>query len=191
MRSAAMTIETGRQITAEDVLEIAARTGKRYEVVQGQLSEMAPTGVEHGGIETEVAFVLRRYLSDHPLGRAVTGEVLCRLQHNPETARAADVAFIRNEHLPEGRLPVGPFEGAPDLVVEIVSPSDTADDVLEKVYEWLAAGASVVWLLRPTSRGIVIWRSSGASPELRGDAEVDAEPALPGFRCRVHELFGD
>src|SRR5579883_540606 len=114
MRSAAMTIETGRQITAEDVLEIAARTGKRYEVVQGQLSEMAPTGVEHGGIETEVAFVLRRYLSDHPLGRAVTGEVFCRLQHNPETARAADVAFIRNEHLPEGRLPVGPFEGAPE-----------------------------------------------------------------------------
>ncbi|MGH2460627.1 MAG: Uma2 family endonuclease, partial [Chloroflexota bacterium] len=147
------------------------------------------TGLEHGGIESEVAFVLRSYLSDHPIGRVVTGEVLCRLKRDPDTSRAADVAFIRKERLPEEHLTPGPFEGAPDLVVEIISPNDTASEVQRKASEWLEAGAAVVWLLYPATRGVLIGRPNGSSPELRGDAEVDAEPVLPGFRCRARDLF--
>jgi Uma2 family endonuclease len=186
-----MTIEARQRVTAEDVLEISARTGTRYEVVEGEPREMAPTGGVHGGSEALVSFVLVRHLVDHPIGRVATGEVLCRLKRNPDTARAADVALIRNERLPNGRLPVGPFEGAPDLVVEIVSPGDTFESVLQKVFDWLEAGAAIIWLLLPATRGVMIWRPDGASPELRGDAEVDAEPILPGFRCRVRELFPD
>ena len=185
-----MTIET-RRATAEDVLDLHAKTGARCEVVEGQLREMAPTGLEHGGTEVRVSFVLQRHVFEHPIGVVVSGEVLCRLKRNPDTARAADVAFIRKERLPEGRLTPGPFEGAPDLVVEIVSPNDTASEVQEKVSQWLEAGAVVVWLLFPATRGVVICRSNGSSPELRGDAEIDAEPALPDFRCRARELFVD
>ncbi len=189
-RNPEVTIET-RRATAEDALDLYARTDLRREVVQGELREMAPTGLEHGATETEVAFVLRSFLSNHPIGWVITGEVLCRLRRDPDTARAADVAFIRWERLLEGRLSPGPFEGAPDLVVEIVSPNDGASDVQREVSEWLEAGAAVVWLLFPASHGVVIWRSSGSSPELRGESEVDAEPALPGFRCRARDLFGD
>jgi Uma2 family endonuclease len=186
-----LTMAIGSQLpaTAEDLLELHARTGARYELVEGQLREMPPTGAEHGGTEFVAASVLHRYLLDHPIGRVFVGEVLCRLRHDPETARAADAGIIRNERLPEGRLPVGPIEGAPDLVVEIVSPSDSATEVIEKTTEWLAAGAAVVWTLYPRSRGVVVWRPTGATPLLRGADLVDAEPVLPGFRCRAAELF--
>lgn len=185
-----MAIET-RRATVEDAFERSARSEVVYEVVAGELREMAPPGLEHGGIETEVAFVLRRWISDHRIGRVFTGELLCRLKRDPDTARAADVAFIRKERLPGGRLPAGAFEGAPDLVVEIISPGDRAGEIQRKTSEWLEAGAAVVWHLYPETRGIVISRASGSSPELRGDAEVDAEPVLPGFRCRVSDLFSD
>ena len=186
-----MRTETRQLMTADDVLELGGKTGAQYEVVEGEPREMPPTGGEQGGIEIEAGFLLRQYVTDHPIGRVFAGEVLCRLKRNPDTARAADVGFIRNERLPEGRLPVGPIEGAPDLVVGIVSPNDTADEVQEKISQWVEAGAAVVWSLYPRRRGVVIWRATGASPELRGDAEVDAEPVLPGFRCKARELFGD
>lgn len=186
-----MRIETQRRATAEDALNLHRRTGVRYEVVEGEPREMPPTGGEHGGIETWVTFLLQRHVIDHPIGRVFVGEVLCRLKRDPDTARVADVAFMRKERLPNGQLPVGPVEGAPDLVVEIVSPSDTAGEIQEKISQWLAGGATVVWALYPGTRGVVVWRATGASPELRQDAEVDAEPVLPGFRCRAADLFGD
>ena len=82
------------------------------------------------------------------------------------------------------------LKGRTDLAVEIVSPNDLAGEVQEKVQQWLDGGAVVVWVLYPATRGVVIWRANGATPELRGTAEVDAEPILPGFRCRADELFG-
>src|SRR5689334_14061151 len=119
---------TARQATAEDALDLHAKTGARYEIIEGELREMPPTGGEHGGIEVEASYRLRRWLEDHPIGRLFGGEVLCRLQRDPEISRAADVAFVRGERLPEGRLPTGPIEGAPDLVVEVISPGDTAGE---------------------------------------------------------------
>jgi len=176
-------------MTADEAIELHTETGARYEIVEGEPSEMAPAGGEHGGTEVRVASRLDRFVEDHPIGRVFAGEVLCRLKSDPDTARAADVAFMRTERLPNGRLPVGPVEGAPDLVVEIISPSDSAIEVQEKIAQWLEGGAVVVWTLYLRRRSVMIWRVTGASPELREDAEVDAEPVLPGFRCRARDLF--
>jgi Uma2 family endonuclease len=185
-----MAVQLHQLIGSEDLLARSADEGGRYEIIEGELRELAPTGGEHGGVEVEVAFLIRRYLTDHPIGRVFGGEVLCRLRREPETARAADVGFIRAEQLPDGRLPVGPTEGAPDLAVEVISPGDRAGEVQEKIAQWLAGGASVVWAVYPASRGVVVWRGTGATPLLRGEAEVDAEPVLPGFRCRAQDCFG-
>ncbi|MGH2460488.1 MAG: Uma2 family endonuclease [Chloroflexota bacterium] len=180
-----------RPMTADEAIELHARTGARYEIVEGEPREMAPTGGEHGGTEVRVASRLDRFVEDHPIGRVFAGEVLCRLKREPETARAADVAFMRAERLPDGRLPVGPIDGSPDLVVEIISPGESAIDVQEKIALWIEGGAAVVWTLNPRRRSVTIWRTSGASPERRGDDEIDAEPVLPGFRCRARDLFVD
>jgi len=88
-----MSIETRSGPTAEDVLTLHARTGARYEIVEGHRKELPPTGAEHGGTEIVAGFLLYRFVLDHPLGRVFVGEVLCRLQRDPETARAAADLF--------------------------------------------------------------------------------------------------
>src|SRR5262249_9701993 len=87
----------------------------------------------------------------------------------------------------QGIDPTGPFVGAPDLAVEIVSPSDSAKDLQEKVETWLAHGTLAVVLMYPGTRHVVLWRGSGAVI-LRGDDVVDLDPALTGFRSPVRDL---
>ena len=101
-----------KPVRAEEVLDLHARTGQRYEVVEGVPREMPPTGGEHGEIELEVGYVLRRSPEIRRLGRVVVGEVLFRLKRNPELDRAAEVAFICLDRLVGGRVPSGPIEGA-------------------------------------------------------------------------------
>jgi hypothetical protein len=87
--------------------------------------------------EFDAGYRLRRALDGNPIGRIVGGETGFRLSRDPDTVRGADIAFIRAERRPDGRLPRGYFEGAPDLAVELVSPGDTATEFDEKVRDWL------------------------------------------------------
>jgi Uma2 family endonuclease len=121
--------------TVEDVLRLAAQ-GERYELVDGELVPLSPTGLQHGGIEAFVAFVLNSYVIPRGLGLVATGEPLFRLDPHAGIARAPDVALIRQDRLPSARV-AGAFEGPPDLAVEIVSPGDSARDVQRKVDDWL------------------------------------------------------
>ncbi|MBI2939879.1 MAG: Uma2 family endonuclease, partial [Chloroflexi bacterium] len=122
--------------TVDDVLRLASE-GKRYELVDGELVEMAPTGVGHGGIEMEVGSLLHSWARRHRLGLVVAGEVLFRLDPAGRLARAADVAFIRRERVPSKEAIDGAYSGAPDLAVEIVSPGDSPQSVQRKVDDWL------------------------------------------------------
>ena len=148
---------------------------------------MSPTGLEHGDVEMFAGWVFNNYVIPRRLGKIVGGEVLFRLDPAGALARAPDIAFIRRERL-HGRDLTGPFDGAPDLAVEIISPSDSAKDVEQKVETWLSHGTLAVLIMYPGSRSVVLWRASGAV-RLGGDDVLDLDPALPGFRCSVHELF--
>jgi Uma2 family endonuclease len=111
------------------------------------------------------------------------------LRRDPDTVRAADIAFVRRERLPAGDLPRGFFEGAPDLVVEILSPSDRYTDILRKVSEWLEAGAAMVWVVDPEHHGVMVFRSDGTLRLLGESDSLEGEEVLPGFRYPVGELF--
>jgi len=117
----------------------------------------------------------------------LVGEPLFRLDVARGLARAPDVAFVRLERL-RGIDLSSPFVGAPDLAVEIVSPNDSAMDLQQKVETWLAHGTLAVLLMYPDSRSIVLWRD-GAAIRLSGDEVLDLDPALPGFRCAIRDLF--
>ena len=171
----------------DDVLRLAAE-GHRYELVEGELVEMAPTGLEHGGIEIHVGWVFTNHVNPRRLGRVVGGEALFQLDPAGRLARAADVAFIRRERLHGRPLPKGAFVGAPDLAVEIVSPGNSASEIQQKVVDWLSHGTLAVLLMYPDNQSVVLWRESGAIA-LRSDAEIDLDPALAGFRCKVGDLF--
>ena len=108
----------------------------------------------------------------------------------PDKVRKADVSFIRRDRLSleqaisEGHLPI-----APDLVVEVLSPNDLASDVHEKVQEYLRAGVQLVWVVDPQARLVEVHRVQGPGTILRENDDLDGEDVLPGFRCRVGDLF--
>jgi Uma2 family endonuclease len=120
----------------------------------------------------------------------VVGDVGFRLTTDPDTVRAPDVAFIRIERLLEVGSPRGYWSGAPDLVVEVVSPSDLYTEVDEKVAEWLEYGAQVVLVVNPRRRSVAEHRPSRPVRVLTEDDVLDGGEVIPGWSVRVGDLFG-
>jgi len=178
---------TRTHATVGDVLRLSSE-GERYELVDGELVEMSPTGLEHGDLELHIGSMLRTHVKQHRLGMVVSGEVLFQLDRAGRVARAADVAFIRQERLPPKERRQRAFIGPPDLAVEIVSPSDTPEMVQRKIDDWLEHGTLAVLAVYPDERRLALCRRSGVLTP-RGDDQVDLDPALPGFRCRASDLF--
>lgn len=112
-----------------------------------------------------------------------------RLRRHPDTVRAPDAAFIAQDRLPAGRRHRGYFEGAPDLTVEVVSPEDRPAEVRAKVREWLEAGARLVWVLWPETRTVSVYPAHGDARDLGEADSLDGGDVLPGFSCRVGDLF--
>jgi Uma2 family endonuclease len=158
-------------LTAEDLWRLGPDC--RCELIDGVLVEMPPVG----GLLYPVA---------HLLGRLYP-ELGCILRRNPDRVRAPDLAFIRMERTPDE--PPGFWEIAPDLVVEVVSPNDTRAEIQLKVREWIEAGVRLVWVIYPDARTVEVIRSLLDREELTADDTVDGGDVLPGFSCRVAELF--
>ncbi len=176
--------------TSDDLWELSHRTGKHYELVRGELRELAPAGEEHGFVAGRVIALLAQYVDSKRLGYLFAAETGFVLQEGERaTVRAPDVAFVQRERLPEGRM--SPFFSRviPDLVVEVLSPSDTYVSVLDKVNDWLNAGVKAVWVVDPASREVVVHKQSGSVHILRKDDVLSGEEVLPGFECKVSEIF--
>lgn len=180
---------TGIRMTAEELLRLPDN-GMRRELIAGELHEMPPAGGEHGYVAGGAYGRLFAYLREHPEagGGLFAAETGFRLARNPDTVRAPDVAYVAEARLAQARVPGYP-EMAPDFVVEVVSPNDTASEVQSKVDEWLAAGVVLVWVFYPATRTAMTFRSGGEVQLLHADDTITAEPVLPGFACRVGDLF--
>jgi Uma2 family endonuclease len=180
--------ETTRLVTAEE-LEKLPDDDCRYELVAGRLIRMSPVGYLHGKIVGQFVALLVRYLEGRNLGIAVI-EVGFKLASNPDTVRAPDVAFIRRDRIP----PVDPrgfWQGPPDLAVEVLSPEDRPSDIREKVEEYLLRDVTLVLVVDPDSKSVVAYRRFSAPVVLRaGDDLLEFDDIIPGFRCRVRDIFG-
>ncbi|NLG69864.1 MAG: Uma2 family endonuclease [Firmicutes bacterium] len=172
-------------LTADDLLRLP-KDGKRYELVKGELVEMAPPGCEHGEIAGRIAALLGSFVLRQGLG-AVLVEAGFLLTKNPDTVRAPDVAFVAREHLPSPR-PKGYHTVSPDVAVESLSPNDTFREVQERIEAWLSAGAKSVWLVDPDRRRVMVY-AHPHRPQVFEAAETLADPAVPGFSVQVAELF--
>lgn len=122
----------------------------------------------------------------HGVVCVASGFVLAR---NPDTVRAPGVAFVAAAHIPATGVPDGFWEQAPDLAVEIVSPSKTAGDAREKVRDFLSASARLVWEVHSRTHEVLVHRAAGSIQALSGDDLLQDPDALPGFSCRVADLF--
>jgi len=177
--------ETKTLMTAEQLWEIGG--DQRVELVRGEVLEMAPVGIEHAQIVGRLTSWLVTFVEQKHLGIAGTelGVVLAR---DPDVVRAPDISFISATRLPAADRERF-FEGAPDLAVEVVSPADKAGEMQQKIREYLAAGARLVWLADPRSRTLTAYHPSGDAHVYAGDEEVTGEEVIAGFSFRPSDLF--
>lgn len=176
-------------LTAEDLWEMPEAFGKRFELVDGELVEMPGTGALHNLIVGVFYQLLSSYVDEHDLGLVFSDGTSYIMRRNPDLLRIPDVSFLSWGSVPEEGAPEGYWTVAPDLAVEIVSPNDRADDVHDKVLEYLDSGVRLVLVLWPKSRTVTVYVPGIAARELGTDDEFDGGEVLPGFRVRVAELF--
>ena len=174
--------------TAEQLLAMPADDW-RYELVEGELRRMAPAGYEHGRVTMNLSGRILEHVRSHRLGVVVTAETGFLIKRDPDTVRAPDVAFIAAGRANAARHVRGYFPGAPDLVVEVVSPSDTFSDVEEKVFEWLGAGSVAVVAVDPRRRRVKLSRSEQDIRVLGAGHTLDLSFVLPEFSIPVTQLF--
>ncbi len=174
-------------MTAEQLFDLGEEVSA--ELVRGALREMAPPGAEHGVVVARLAWRLVQYVQDKDLGVVLVGDVGFQLASDPDTVRGPDIAFVRKDRIPPDGIPKGYWPGAPDLAVEVISPSDRYEDVEERVADYLSAGTHVVWVVSPARRTVTVHRPD-LPPALLSVSEVlEAEDLLSGFRMQVGELF--
>jgi Uma2 family endonuclease len=163
--------------------------GWRCELVRGKVVREPPAGFEHGRLAMRIGLLLGRFVEENNLGEVLASETGFVLFEEPPTVRAPDAAFVA-----EGRVPTPAPPGfgrlAPDLAVEVVSPSNTLAEIHSKVMDYLNAGSRRVWVVDSSTRSITVYRSRKEIRLLTGDDEVDGEDVLPGFRVGLAEIFG-
>ena len=176
-------------LTAEEFFRLYSHKDEHYELVRGEVIELAPPGWEHGGVAANIAASIVSFLRQHDLGRAVV-ESGYWIERQPDTVRGPDVSFVRRERLPAEGPPRAFFKGAPDLAVEIVSPSDTAAGMEAKVHQYLQNGVQRVWVVYPDSRRVTVHRPDGSAQCYDEEATLEEPELLPGFALPLAEVFG-
>ncbi len=175
-------------LTADDLLRLDAQ-GVRGELIRGALIETMPAGREHGRIVVNLSAELRNFVKPRKLGILTASDSGVWLERDPDTVREPDVAFFSAEKSPLDERVDGYAEVVPDLVVEIVSPSDSRTAVNDKALMWLRYGARLVWVVHPDARVVDVHREGHPVAALGENDALDGLDALPGFSCPVREIF--
>lgn len=158
------------------------------ELIKGKIVHMSPTGFLHGRIEASIGAALLQFVREHDLGEVYTGEVGIYTGRNPDTVRAADVIFISHARFAEVRAPTF-LDVAPELVVEVLSPSDSWSEVTQKLREYFAIGVDLVWVVEPQTRRVFAYAGLTNLQEFTANDKITADAILPGFSAPVARFF--
>jgi Uma2 family endonuclease len=150
---------------------------------------MSPGGWKHGSVISNLHVSLASYVIQNKLGMMFGAETGFKLASNPDTVLAPDIAFLRQEGIPANLPERGYWPGPPDLAVEVISPGDTSGEVDEKIEAWLAAGCRAVWIVDPKLETVTIYHSRTDVTVKTVGEQVDGELVVPGFKCKVEDLF--
>ncbi|MGH2410158.1 MAG: Uma2 family endonuclease [Chloroflexota bacterium] len=167
----------------------------RYELVEGRVVRMPPPGPEHGRLEGNIYLALALHIRARSLGEVYVGETgwdLTRPGEQRDTVLAGDVAVVRTERLP---LPP-PRKGqtyrplAPDLVVEVASPTQSRPDLADKALHWIERGVAMVWVMWPAQREVDVWTVGVREPRtLQDNDELEGGNVVPGFLLSLSQLW--
>ena len=182
-----MSTTVAKLLTAEDFW-LLPDNAMRRSLVRGEVVEKMPVGGLHGRIAGLFVRYLDRWAETHDAGwvGVETGFILAR---DPDVVRAPDVFFVRQERLPAIVAREGFWELAPDVAVEIVSPSETANDMRDKVEASLTAGTPLVLVAYPRRREIVAHTPDDLARTYHASDTLTAPDVLPGFARAVADFF--
>ena len=169
-------------VTVEDFLRRSEARDMRYELVEGELITMSPTMPEHNHVRDTLLVALRNFLAGRGLGRVWSEQAFHLFG---DTVRIPDIAFVRaGRSIEPHQLP----EGAPDLAIEAISPTNTLREMEQRVSDFFAAGCKRVWLVYPEHREVYMHGLAGVVRR-RGDETLEDPELLPGFSVKVSSLF--
>jgi Uma2 family endonuclease len=194
-----MTVATVPQMTARTKPRAKLITGEELlamgdigpcELIDGRIVRMNPTGLQHGDIVIALGSALRDFVRKRQLGRVVGGEVGIYTRREPDRVRGADIAFVSRARLADKPLK-GFLQVAPELVVEIISPTDRWQNMRDKLEEYFAIGVHRVWIVEPDNRDVLVYSASTEMRKLGEDDMLMGEGMLDGFTLPVAELFAE
>ena len=172
-------------MTADELLKLPDDS-MCHELIKGELLTMPPPGDEHGAITMNLTVPLANHVKANNLGVLRAAETGFKLESNPDTVLAPDIAFIAADRV--GDRVLGYRKGAPDLAVEVMSQWDSRPKATRKAALWLELGARSVWVVNPRQRTVEVNHANG---EKRLFYETDelVDDTVPGFRVKVSEIF--
>ena len=183
------TATTRRMTVAEfEQWQLSWDDAYRYDLWDGEVIEMAPASPEHGRVAMSVGSLVHVYAQRHRLGHTYAAETGFVLDEVRQRVLGPDVAFVSQERTTQ-QPRRGFFRGAPDLAVEVRSPSQSARELDTKAAGYLAAGTRLVWVVDPDSRTVTVYRPDQAPVELASEGYLDGYDVLPGFRVAVAAIF--
>ena len=180
-----MSTTTTHLVTAEDLLNMPD-DDFRHELIKGELLTMSPSSFEHGRVVGHLTIILGHYIEANGLGVVCGAETGFKLESDPDTVRAPDIAFIPKERAVFDPTTFGP--GSPELAVEVLSPSERKAKIEQKTSQWLACGAKSVWLVNPRKRTVEVVQASGQRKIFHESDEL-VDDTVPGFRVAVSKIF--
>ena len=183
------TTTEAKLLTADDLLRLYGE-GVRGELIRGVLCETMPTGELHGKIVMRLGGALFGFIEPRGLGTLFASDSGVWIERDPDTVREPDIAFTSVERLPLDAWNTGYAQMVPDLVVEVVSPSDGRREVHDKARMWLSHGVRLVWVVHPETRTVDAYRPDGDATTLSETDALDGLDVLPGFTCAVSDVFG-
>lgn len=183
-----MTVATEAKTWTDAEFMALPRDGHRYELVNGEVVDMGNSGMEHGYLACVLTVKLGGFIQANKLGAICDSSTAFTLKNGNK--RSPDIAFISRERLKGLSRPLrGFFEGAPDLVVEILSPGNTVEEMHQKIVEYFENETRLLWKVDPNERSILVYRSPEPDCLLRMNDSLDGEDVVPGFSMAVAELF--
>ena len=148
---------------------------------------MSPACEQHGVVIMKVAVPLGHHVASNKLGIVYGAKTGFKLESDPDTVLAPDLAFIGRERV--GKISLAFRDGAPDLALEVTSPGESRNKIAKKAQQWLKLGALVVWVVDPQKQVVTIYRSASGPKILTNVDELTGEDVVPGFRILVSEIL--
>lgn len=182
-------METAANTWTEQELMALPKDGHKHELINGEII-MSPTGYRHEDLAAAVLMAMRLHVRQQKLGSVCGSSLGCWMASG--NLLSPDVSFIHKTRIPRGPDAVRRyFQGAPDLVVEILSPRDRTIRTHDKMEEYFGSGARLAWVINPEEKSARVYRGAEMNRLLRVTDALDGEEVLPGFRLPLAELFAE